>query len=110
NIFNQARSIPATRNRTNDLYINRGYTDIDILHYTLPEGVDTTITPVNKRLETAMGIYEFRISISKGILTSYRMIQLREGTYPSEKYTEFYQFMNEVYSSDRRKYNLSTAL
>lgn len=54
-----------------------------------------------------MGIYELRISISNGILTSYRMIQLREGTYPKEKYAEFYQFMTEVYSSDRGKYNLS---
>ncbi|MCC2600690.1 DUF3857 domain-containing protein [Sphingobacterium sp. FBM7-1] len=110
NIFNQAPSIPATRNRTNDLYINRGYTDIDILHYTLPEGLDTSSMPVNKRLETEMGTYELRISISNGILTSRRMMQLRGGTYPSEKYEEFYQFMNEVYSADRGKYHLSTKL
>ncbi len=107
NIFNQARAIPATRNRTNDLYINRGYTDIDIIYYTLPKDIDTLPMPVNKRLETEMGIYELRISISNGILTSYRMVQLREGTYPKEKYVEFYQFMSEVYGSDRGKYSLS---
>lgn len=107
NKFNQAQPIPATRNRTNDFYINRGYTDIDVIRYTLPEDIDTSAIPVNKRLETEMGIYELRISISNGILTSYRMIQLREGTYPKEKYAEFYQFMTEVYSSDRGKYNLS---
>ncbi|MBD1421458.1 DUF3857 domain-containing protein [Sphingobacterium chuzhouense] len=107
NIFNQAKPISATRNRTNDLYINRGYTDVDVLHYILPDDVDTSTMPVNKRLETEMGIYELRISISNGILTCYRMIQLREGTYPKEKYAEFYQFMTEVYSSDRGKYNLS---
>ncbi len=107
NIFNQARPIPATRNRTNELYINRGYTDIDIMHYTLPDDIDTFTMPVNKRLETEMGIYELRIAISNGILTSYRMIQLQEGTYPQEKYAEFYRFMAEIYSSDRGKYNLS---
>lgn len=109
NIFNQARPIPATRNRTNDLYINRGYTDIDVLHYVLPEDIDTSAMPVNKRLETEMGTYELRISISNGILTSYRMIQLREGIYPKEKYAEFYQFMTEVYGSDRGKYTLITS-
>ncbi|PRD54645.1 DUF3857 domain-containing protein [Sphingobacterium gobiense] len=107
NIFNQAQPIPATRNRTNDLYINRGYTDIDVIHYTLPEDIGTSAIPVNKRLETEMGVYELRISISNGVLTSYRMIQLREGIYPKEKYATFHEFMTEVYGLDRGKYNLS---
>lgn len=110
NIFNQARSIPATRNRENDLYINRGYTDIDILHYTLPGNLDTLAIPAHKRLETEMGVYEFRTSIADGVLTSYRMIQLYEGAYPKEKYVKFYQFMTEVYNADRGKYNLPIVL
>lgn len=106
NIFNIGYGIPATRNRTNSVYINRGYTDVDVLTYTLPDHVDHHITPLIKKLETPMGSYELRISVDDGILTSYRKIQLREGTYPSDTYGDFHEFMTEVSSADRGKYTL----
>jgi len=106
NIFNQSGAIPATRNRANEVYINRGYTDVDVMHYTLPENIDPFVSPVDKKLETDMGVYEFRVSIADGVLTCYRMLQLREGTYSKEQYAEFHQFMAEVSGIDRGKYNL----
>lgn len=107
NAFNQSRPIPATRNRSNEVFINRGYTDIDVIHYTLPEGVNRLALPVEKHYETEMGTYELRISIADGILTSYRKIEIREGTYPKELYTTFHQFMKDVSGADRGQYTLS---
>src|SRR5690606_27563351 len=104
---NQSRPIPATRNRTNEVYINRGFTDIDVIHYTLPEGVNMMALPVEKHYETEMGTYELRISIADGILTNYRKIEIREGTYPKELYTSFHQFMKDVSGADRGQYTLS---
>lgn len=106
NIFNSAGAIPQTRNRQNDIYINRGYTDIDIITYTLPDNIDRHIQPLIKKLEAPMGTYELRTRIEDGKLISYRKIQLREGLYPAVQYEDFYNFMTEANASDRGKYNL----
>ena len=31
NIFNSVHTVPQAKNRQNDVYINRGYTDVDII-------------------------------------------------------------------------------
>ena len=107
NAFNQSSPIPAIRNRSNEVYIQRGYTDIDVIHYTLPEGVNRTALPVEKLYATEMGTYELRISIADGVLTSYRKIEIREGTYSKDLYANFHQFMKDVYSADQGQYTLS---
>lgn len=107
NIFNSSSTIPASRNRINPVYINRGFTDIDITTYKLPETIEPKILPLEKNLTTSIGSYEFRTSIADGILTCYRKFQLNEGTYPAETYADFHKFLIEVNASDRGKYNLS---
>ncbi len=106
NIFNTASAISASRNRINKVYINRGYTDIDEIHFTLPEGYDSRILPVHKKVETPMAEYELRITVHDGVLTSYRTFQLREGIYPPESYQQFYDAMAEIRLFDLIKYNI----
>ena len=106
NIFNSASTVPQARNRLNDIYINRGYTDVDIIAYTLPQHIAPTIQPLTKKLEVPMGTYELRTHIEDGKLISYRRIQLREGLYPAAQYEDFHRFMQEANTSDRGKYNL----
>ncbi len=106
NIFNSTSTVPQVRNRLNDVYINRGYTDVDIITYTLPRHIDPNIQPVIKKLEVPMGTYELRTHIKDGKLTSYRRIQLREGRYPVAQYEDFHHFMQDANAADRGKYNL----
>lgn len=107
NIFNSASPIPQTRNRIKDIFINRGYTDVDIITYILPNHIESNIRPVDKTLEVPMGTYELKTTVKDGKLISYRRIQLREGIYPVDQYEHFYDFMKEASASDRGKYNLT---
>jgi hypothetical protein len=106
NIFNSASTVPQVKNRLNDVYINRGYTDVDIITYTLPPHVELNVQPLNKKLEVPMGTYELRTYIGGDKLISYRKIQLREGLYPAAQYEDFQRFMQEINATDRGKYNL----
>ncbi len=106
NIFNVSGAIPRTRNRTQDVFINRGFTDVDELHYTLPENLVPFVIPANERWETPMASYEFSTQIKDGVLVTYRRFQLREGTYPAETYEEFQAMIAKIQTIDTGRYRL----
>lgn len=109
NIFNRAAAIPASRNRTNEVYINRGYTDIDVTHFTLPAGYGQNMKPLYQTVETPMATYELRISVSDRVLTSYRSFQLKEGCYPATSYQEFYEAMATIRAHDLIRFTIPLA-
>lgn len=106
NVFNKSPVIPASRNRTNDVYINRGYTDIDVIHFILPVDYEQEIAPVYKKVESPMVEYEFKITIDNGMITSYRRFQLREGTYPPDTYQQLYDAMVAIRANDLIRLNI----
>jgi len=107
NLFNSHSNIPESRNRTEDIFIERGFTDVDSISIILPENILKTVVPEKKIIEKRFGKYEFRSEIKDNILFTYRKLELFEGTYPASNYEEFFQFHNEVSSSDRGRFNLS---
>ncbi|MBE8722584.1 DUF3857 domain-containing protein [Sphingobacterium pedocola] len=110
NIFNISRSIPESRNRKNQLYINRGYTDIDELTFELSEDIKGKIMPVNKVLESPMGAYNLAIKQENNRIHFYRKLEIKEGLYATEDYQKYFDFMKEVSASDKGKYNLPLAI
>ena len=107
NFLNRSTTIPDIRNRSNIVKITRGYTDIDETEIELPENLVPVIIPMNKKFEVPMGSYEFSVKIKDGKMICYRKLQIREGTYPKESYTDFSKFMLEVSLTDGTKYNLA---
>ncbi len=107
NLFNLHSNIPESRNRIEDIFIERGFTDIDSISIILPENILKTVVPEKKIIEKPFGKYEFRSEIKGNKLFTYRKLELFEGTYPASNYEEFFQFHNEVSSSDRGRFNLS---
>ncbi|QQT24400.1 DUF3857 domain-containing protein [Sphingobacterium spiritivorum] len=107
NMFNVKNNIPDLKNRTNPLYINRGYTDIDEITFELPEEYSRNLKPEIKKITCDMGTFEFETSIKDDKLHFYRKLQLREGLYPAEKYTEFSNFIKEVNQADKGRYTIS---
>lgn len=107
NFLNRSSTIPDIRNRSNIVKITRGYTDIDETEIELPENLVPVIIPMNKKFEVPMGSYEFSVKIKDGKMICYRKLQIREGTYPKESYTDFSKFMLEVSLTDGTKYNLA---
>src|SRR5690606_1298186 len=51
NQINQSSTPKEINNRQNQLYINRGYTDIDEIEYLLPAGLELDIVPVNIQMQ-----------------------------------------------------------
>lgn len=107
NIFNTQSNISENRNRTEDIFIERGFTDIDSISIQLPENILKKITPEQKIIAKPFGKYEFRSEIKENKLITYRKLELFEGSYPASDYEDFFQFHKEISSSDRGRFNLS---
>ncbi|NGM89876.1 DUF3858 domain-containing protein [Parapusillimonas sp. SGNA-6] len=106
NIFNRTASIPETRNRTNKVYINRGYTDTDKFEFTLPNPIQGEVDPIDKTLTCPMGRFELKIIPEGDKINFSRILEVHDGTYPPEDYDKFFDFMREVSALDRGKFNI----
>ena len=107
NAFNVKRSIPEVRNRTMPVYLNRGYTDIDSLVYTLPENIISLTEPINHNFTSEFGSYISSAKMEGNKLTYYRKLVLNEGTFKPESYNQFFKFINDVNGADNLKLILS---
>jgi hypothetical protein len=94
---NQPREI---RNRVNPLYINRGYTDEDVITYTLPEGYHTERTLLNVNLRKEFGFYTANVTVKGNQLIYTRKVQLIDGTYSNEAYHELVEFYLAAIDAD----------
>ncbi|MFD0941215.1 DUF3857 domain-containing protein [Pedobacter boryungensis] len=103
NAFNIKATIPDSKNRTLPVYINRGYTDIDSITYTLPENVIPFIEPNNKEISNEFGSYISRTRLEGNKLTYYRKFVMNDGTFPAESYTAFFKFISDVNTADHLK-------
>lgn len=103
NAFNVKRAIPEVRNRTMPVYLNRGFTDIDTIIYTLPENVIALAEPINKNFTSEFGSYISSAIINNNKLTYYRKLVLNEGTFKPESYDHFFKFINDVNTADNLK-------
>lgn len=102
-INNERRIIPDIRNRTNPLYINRGYIDDDEYVFDLPEKLKIEFSPGNTVIEKPFGKYSSTITVDGNKVTYHRVIQLNEGSYPKEQYSEFVKFYQDVSAADNGK-------
>lgn len=110
NAFNKKRTIPELRNRTLPVFINRGYTDIDELTYTLPNDVIIDFIPQGTEIKTAFGSYAISVRKVDKKLIYRRKFVLNDGTYPADKYADFADFISSVSSYDQVKAIFKTEL
>nr|WP_067063255.1 DUF3857 domain-containing protein [Mucilaginibacter sp. L294] len=100
NPLNRQRSIKDVRNRTNPVYINRGYTDEDEITYTLPAGYRPDMAPLNINLKNPFGSFKVTTVISDNKLIYKRRIEIIDGTYNKESYTDLVDFYQAVADAD----------
>ncbi|RZL48571.1 MAG: DUF3858 domain-containing protein [Pedobacter sp.] len=89
------------------VYLNRGYTDIDTIVYTLPENIISLTEPINHNFTSEFGSYISSAKMEGNKLTYYRKLVLNEGTFKPESYNQFFKFINDVNGADNLKLILS---
>lgn len=88
------------RNRSTQVYINRGYTDEDEIVFELPKGYHADNIPLDISLEKPFGKFSAKMTIKGDKLTFKRRMQLLDGTYSKETYRDLVDFYKEVVDAD----------
>jgi len=105
-IFNSFYNIPKNDERTQPVYINRGFTDVDITEIELPENINKKMLPIEKSFNCKMGTYIFSAKIIENKLITSRKLILKQGVYDANSYADFYEFVKSVNSTDRGRFTL----
>jgi len=87
-------------NRQNDVYINRGYTDVDEITYTIPPGYHLEKEPLNIKLDKPFGKFTATMELKGNQLTYKRKFQLIDGTYSKDTYPDVVDFFQDVVDAD----------
>lgn len=101
NLANRLSSIPdEVRNRTHDVYINRGYVDEDEFTYILPASYKLDKELISKEIEKPFGSYKMSISLVGNKLTLKRRLQVNDGTFNKDDYENVINFYEAVARAD----------
>lgn len=90
-------------NRKSDIVIPTSYTDIDTIHYHLPESIYPEAVPEPTQLKTVFGEYESSFILEQGKLTYIRRLRINKGTYSREHYSELMEFYRNINKADHAK-------
>ena len=101
NSVNRHDDIPKeVRNRSNDVYINDGFTDEDLITYKIPAGYKFLKAPLNVSIEKPFGKFKANLSFINGQLVYSRKLQVVDGTYSKDLYQDLVDFYRDVEEAD----------
>lgn len=88
------------RNRTTDVYINRGYTEETTITYTLPAGYHTDKPLWSKTMGRPFGRFSVKMTVNGRQLIYKRFLQINDGTYSKDDYQDLISFYQAVSDAD----------
>ena len=88
------------RNRLNSVYINRGYTDVDEVTYTIPKGYNLEKDPLDVSIVKPFGKFTATMALNGNRLVYKRKLQFIDGTYSSDTYQDLVDFYQAVVDAD----------
>ncbi len=88
------------RNRLNSVYINRGYTDLDEVTYTIPTGYHLEKVPLNVSIDKPFGKFKATMELKGNQLIYERKLELIDGTYGRDTYQDLVDFYQEIVDAD----------
>jgi hypothetical protein len=111
NLANRNKSVPReVRNRATNVYINRGYTDVDEIIYQVPNGYKLDSNPLMVNINKPFGKFSATaIMVGNNKVVYKRKLELIDGTYDKEIYQEVVNFYQAVADADTYKVSLVKA-
>ena len=80
--------LPKKDVRTTDIDMEQGYTVVDSVTISIPEGYRVEALPGNERIETACGAFETVVTATASTITAVTRLTIRKGTYSREGYPQ----------------------
>ncbi|TDS12436.1 DUF3857 domain-containing protein [Sphingobacterium paludis] len=105
-LFNNYPTIPRNDSRQQPIYINRGFTDEDLVEIQLPADVKQLTIPLEKSFACEIGSYMFTAHMEGDTLVSSRKLTIKQGIYDASKYAEFHDFLRSVSQTDKGRFTL----
>ncbi len=101
NLANRIRHAPdEIRNRTTDVYINRGYSEDDEISYQLPPGYHPDKVLLNKSFTKPFGKFTVHMQLDGQHLTYQRHLLVNDGTYSKDSYQDLVDFYQAIADAD----------
>lgn len=102
NPLNQLSRIPKKiKERKTDVHIRTAYTDIDSIHFKLPEGYHVEYLPESTHLKTQFGEYKTTYKIAEDGLLYIRKLISEKGVFPAESYEDHRTMLKKISKSDK---------
>jgi transglutaminase-like putative cysteine protease len=104
NLMNRSTIIPEkVESRKTKVVLKLPYTDIDTIHYRLPDGIYPEFVPQPVVIKSRFGEYEVKYQLDDKGLTYIRRVRMNKGEYPAESYQELIDFYKGINKSDNTK-------
>jgi hypothetical protein len=110
-LLDRELSIPSDRmERKNEVFVKRGYTEMDSVYYKLPKNYIVDQLPENVNISSAFGTYSMITeNLGDGVLCV-RTFRLEPGLYPASEYKEFVSFLEQSLQYDNSKFSLKKGM
>lgn len=106
NIFRNVPDFSIPHKRTQPIYIERGYVDVDTLCISFPEKYEFETTPSSMAFSSQFGEISSQIvAADKGLGIIHRLV-VHKGTYPPDIYADFLRFWQHVSEQYKGKFVL----
>ena len=93
-------TFPQDMNRQNNVYINTGFTDLDDVVYTIPNGYRLEKIPLNISIDKPFGKFTATMELKGNQLSYKRKFELIDGTYSKETYQDVIDFYQDIADAD----------
>jgi hypothetical protein len=104
NLMNRSTFVPeAVEARKTPVVRRFAYTDLDTVHFTLPDGLYPEFLPQPVKISSRFGEYEASYKFDGNGLLYVRRMKMLKGTYPAESYPELIDFYKAVGKADNVK-------
>jgi hypothetical protein len=104
NLMNRLSYIPEKlEKRKSPIVFKIPMTDVDTIHYKLPDGIYPEFLPEPVVIKSRFGEYEAKYVVDEKGLTYIRRMKLNKGTFPAESYNEMVDFYRGINKADNSK-------